>query len=170
MSLQELSLRDGLVVCPQCLTSYQAVEAGSLTPPGDNRPSAKDTRVMHYCPHCGESIGDGINYCPYCGGNLHVSRPAVLSPTDPDAQQSDHDTLPSTHRPRHSATRQQGGAETESDEQQTFNWKPIIPSYRLAQIRRQQPASPRFQAFAIAVILALLALLAYIIYHASLLS
>ena len=60
MSLEELSLRDGLVVCPQCLTAYQAVEQGTL-PPQVSRleDSTTATHAKRFCPHCGEKIGQG---------------------------------------------------------------------------------------------------------------
>ena len=164
MSLEELSLRDGLVVCPQCLTSYQVVEPGTLTPPTSKSGGAKTVPTMHFCPHCGESIGEGINFCPYCGGNLHVNTPEVTNPV----KANDNPASQSGHGSHDKGTSHRHGGNAEKD-QQLFDWKPIIPSYRLAQIRRQEPASLRFQAFAISVILALLALLAFIIYKASLL-
>lgn len=165
MSLEELSLRDGLVVCPQCLTAYQVVEPGELSPPVDKRGNTKMASAMRFCPHCGESIGEGINFCPYCGGNLHAAS-AVATATSAKS----HDT-PASH-PMHgpsdkeTSNHRQGGR---AEKEQLFDWKPIIPSYRLAQVRQREPASLRFQAFAISIIIALLALLAFIIYKASLL-
>ena len=165
VSLEELSLRDGLVVCPQCLTSYQAVEPGTLTPPATKNGGAKTVPTMRYCPHCGESIGEGINFCPYCGGNLHANTLDAANPTKAVDSPASH----SRHGSHDKGTSHHQHGNDKEKEQQLFDWKPIIPSYRLAQIRRQEPASMRFQAFAISVILALLALLAFIIYKASLL-
>ena len=172
MSLEELSLRDGLVVCPQCLTAYQAVEQGTL-PPQVSRleDSTTATHAKRFCPHCGEKIGQGINFCPYCGGNLRddaASSPDDVVKTASSRETGIHDkeqvSQQGANKHRH------GNPDKDDEPQQTFDWKPIIPSYRLAQIRRSEPASPRFQAFAIATILALLALLAFIVYHASLLN
>ena len=166
MSLEELSLRDGLVVCPQCLTSYQAVEQGTLDPPTEKRGDTMTASTMHFCPHCGEGIGDGINFCPYCGGSLHANtRDTKANPTKTDDNPDSHHRHGSHDR----GTIHHRRGSNDEKEQQLFDWKPIIPSYRLAQVRRHEPASLRFQAFAIAVIIALLALLAFIISHASLL-
>ncbi len=165
MSLEELSLRDGLVVCPQCLTGYQVVEPGELSPPADKRGDTKMAPAKRYCPHCGESIGEGINFCPYCGGNLHATSADVTANL---AKAENTPASHSMHASHDKETADRHGNHTEK-EQQLFDWKPIIPSYRLAQVRRSEPASLRFQAFAISIILALLALLAFIIYKANLL-
>ena len=172
MSLQELSLRDGAVVCPQCLTSYQAVAAGELPAQDDLRPTTKTAPDIHYCPHCGEGIGHGINYCPYCGGNLHQAS-EIAAPTADSGPSAPAPAAAAPSRGKKSSRRghhHQDGSHGEDNEKQSFDWKPIIPSYRLAQIRRHEPASLRFQAFAIATILVLLALLAYIIYQAYLIN
>lgn len=170
VSLEELSLRDGLVVCPQCLNAYQAVEAGTL-PAVTAQPNQTQQPSKHFCPHCGQDIGQdishGINYCPYCGGSLR-HEPSGLQQT----KQPSNDSRPDTnhHRPRtsqrHAGKSTNNHTSHSNESPQGFDWKPMIPSYRLVRQRENEPASIGFQAFAIAVILALLALLAFIIYHA----
>lgn len=165
MSLEELSLRDGLVVCPQCLTAYQAVEQGTLSPQVSRGEESTSAHAKRFCPHCGEDIGQGINYCPYCGGSLreHAAGRAEVTA----ASRHESAVRDNAQASQHVASKRRHDDGDKDDEiRHAFDWKPIIPSYRLAQIRRSEPASPRFQAFAIATIVALLVLLAYIVYHA----
>lgn len=175
VSLQELAQRDGVVVCPQCLSAYQAVDAGTLPAP----PAAAPAR-QHYCPHCGEDIGQGINFCPYCGGRLHDTASDTLAPhavasTQPSQASAETKRRDSSSGSRHSSnhhrqsSRRHSGTDSADAEAPMFDWKPMIPSYRLAQHQRHEPASLGFQAFAIAIIIALVALLVFIIYHAMLL-
>ena len=161
VSPEELSVRDGLVVCPQCLNAYQAIEPGTLPRPHSPQAETADETEhmqppMRYCPHCGQSIGEGINFCPYCGKALNAA-------SDSTETISNHDT-----GKRHQSSRRshEHGTHTSTLSDTGFDWKPMIPSYRLAQHRHREPASPAFQAFAIAVIMGLLALLAFIIYRA----
>ena len=171
VSLEELSQRDGLVVCPQCLSAYQAVEPSTLPADEQSRGKANETApVMHYCPHCGQSIGTGINYCPYCGRSLHVPETSAVIAATPVAAQhiaSDRRSPDSNHADAHQSPNDPSNKSTST---QTFDWKPMIPSYRMSRLRQYEPASRGFQAFAYATIIALLALLAFIIYHARLLS
>lgn len=167
VSLEELSLRDGLVVCPQCLNAYQAVEAGTL-------PAVHGTKVddpaahppKRYCPHCGQDIGHGINFCPYCGGSLHTDEDSATGmETHQVTNQPAAQPNPPHTTERHSGKTSHHRQENRPKTTQAFDWKPMIPSYRLDRQRQHEPASLGFQAFAFAVIIALLTLLAFIIYH-----
>ncbi len=176
VSPEELSLRDGMVVCPQCLKAYQAVEAGTLPLAEVRHAQSSDGAApsKRFCPHCGQDIGHGINFCPYCGRSLHAAdvpaaqavavRPdAAVPASGPYASRAKEESSQSSSGQSPASTASPAQPEVE------FDWKPMIPSYRLIQHRQHEPASLGFQAFAIAVILALLVLLAFIIYHALLL-
>ena len=165
VSDEELTLRDGLVVCPQCLASYQAVpptQHPSTATSADAQPAVTTASpVAQYCPHCGQNIGKTINYCPYCGASLHDTG---------DAHRHDQ-------RERHRHGKPQAESLSQPSRQpkpavpasEGVEWRPLLPSYSISR-EHNEPASPRFMAFAVATILALLALLAFIIYHASLIS
>ena len=153
--------------------NIQAVEAGTLPLAEVRHARSSDGAApsKRFCPHCGQDIGHGINFCPYCGRSLHAAdvpaaqavavRPdAAVPASGPYASRAKEDSSQSSNGQSPVSTAQ---PEVE------FDWKPMIPSYRLIQHRQHEPASLGFQAFAIAVILALLVLLAFIIYHALLL-
>lgn len=72
-------MREGVVVCPQCLTMFD--EDGNLCieePRGEVRSYVYtatsgpiDVDVFRYCPDCGHSLPGLVRYCPYCGIMLY---------------------------------------------------------------------------------------------------
>ena len=167
VSSEELALRDGRVVCPQCLNDYQAVDPATLPKvvvPVEQH-QEPTSRTPHYCPHCGEDIGRVIHFCPYCGKSLIVDSESIDD--EADAQPAERQQASSRRTSHHGHSKHAHRHEHNAgNATPAFDWKPMIPSYRMVQQRQHEPANIGFQAFAIAIIIALLVLLAFIIYHA----
>ncbi len=148
VSQEEIALRGGNVVCPQCLGSYHIHT--DLT--AEQVLAARG--VVHpHCPECDRELPpqSGISFCPYCGASLSPSR------HEPEPQKTEPvREKPTEHKPRHRHTHH-------TPEQK---WTPMIPTYYHNQNDQTKPAGALFQILAWLIILALTAVLVYVIYHA----
>ena len=149
---EELSLRGGMVVCPQCLTPYDSQHQAEL-PAGHRTPVATTRKPQrHYCTHCGHALQGDINYCPYCGTSVKKERQATLTKQPPVISAAA--TIAATTPPP--PVKPASGSNAV--------WQPVLPSYRLHAPTRRQPASLRFRIAAVIVIAILLAVLGLIVH------
>lgn len=164
ISPEELSSHGGLVVCPQCLASYQVEGVELPAPPAQAAEVRTEADApVRFCPHCGQPTAEGFSYCPYCGSVLPGQEGTTRSSAAPPASVG---AVSRRGKPSSS-----GKHRPQPDEQQSasaLDWKPMLPSYSLAR-HHLEPASTRFQVFAFVIIMGLLALLAFIIRQAMLL-
>ncbi|MBR1803652.1 MAG: zinc ribbon domain-containing protein [Muribaculaceae bacterium] len=175
VSAEEVALHGGTVVCPQCLTTFDASE---MVPTGtEARRIAVRVIDEHltygFCPHCGKRIPQGVNFCPYCGKSLKQI-PGEVQPKQEQAQdvaQPVPDEVPAaTHKAP--ATGHRSSHKKHSSTSEGKKWNPMLPTYRYAGTKRKenQKASLPFTLGALLVIAAQLALLVFIIYKVSLFS
>ncbi len=69
ISLEELSVAGGVVVCPQCLHEFRAEGVELL--PARAAVEAEEAVEVLYCHDCGHRLPQpGLKYCPYCGVSL----------------------------------------------------------------------------------------------------
>lgn len=152
-----------MVVCPQCLASYPVQESNAITPEQvrQMRQPSMDVHQLEkkYCSHCGNRISAGINFCPYCGVNLRQDVVTNLHQAMPISS----DVMMNTPV---DDTDETGEQTDEMPKEKGFEWKPMLPSYRISHRHRHHPASAHFQAVAFALIIGLLVTLGYIVYHA----
>lgn len=185
VSAEEVALHGGAVVCPQCLTVFDASEhvpAGTVA----ERPVRviEEHLTYGFCPHCGRKIPQGVNYCPYCGQELASvgsdfdsgateapqSQPAETeADSTPEAEAKptgDKHSRSSSHSSKSSSSRSHRSSRHGSSSRK--EWQPVMPSYRYAKMRDgwhsgREKAGPLFTIVAWLVIAALLVLLAFII-------
>ena len=173
VSAEEVVLHGGIVVCPQCLTTF---DVGEKVPSDLNvsRVSTREKAEHHayvYCPHCGQRIPQGINFCPYCGQSLKL-----LEHTEAEAQEDapEVDEAAPAEAPKEHHHREKHGERT-SKSSSSKAWNPMLPSYRYAHRNMtwrsgKEKAGFWFTVASLFIIFAQLALLAFIIYKVSLLS
>ncbi|MBQ7690288.1 MAG: zinc-ribbon domain-containing protein [Muribaculaceae bacterium] len=194
VSAEELALHSGAVVCPQCLSVFDAsgeIPAGT-TPVRGGKPTQEHLSYA-YCPHCGRKIPQGVNFCPYCGQELAAvghkadDTPPPATSGDAPGDNDSHDEPAQTHGSRHhdstshdsgSSRRSSGSGHSSrsrhgSGDRTGKQRQLVMPSYRYAKLTGwhigSQKASPLFAAIAWLVIAALIALLVFIIYKVNLL-
>ncbi|MBP3738055.1 MAG: zinc ribbon domain-containing protein [Muribaculaceae bacterium] len=173
VSAEEVALHGGVVVCPQCLATFDASE---MVPAGtEARRIAVRVIDEHltysFCPHCGQRIPQGVNFCPYCGKSLkHIPGETIPQPEPPQSssQHTAADQPATTDKARTDERRSSHRRHSTSSSNK--KWNPILPTYRYAGAKRKerQKASLPFTIGALLVIAAQLALLAFIIYKVSL--
>lgn len=153
VSQEEIALRGGKVVCPQCLGSYHIHT--DLTA---EQVLAARGRKKPLCPVCSREVPSDadVSFCPYCGSSLHPAKPEPEPEPEPEQPKPAREkNKPRSHHSNHHSNRQ------------PVNLVPTLQYHHYQE--PAQPASLRFQAAAWAVILALLAVLAYILYQSYLL-
>lgn len=166
VSPEELTMRNGVVVCPQCLSVFDA--DGKLrkdSPKGNHRsmpeqPEATkaDDKSYNYCPDCGKPLPGDVRFCPYCG--IRLSEPvrvpqqvkSVSTASQPRASQQPMQAQPTA------------GQAAVSDAKER-KWTPMLPSYSFGHALRPTPASLRARIVGYTVIGALIALLGFILYQ-----
>ncbi len=182
VSAEEVALHGGAVVCPQCLTVFDASEhvpAGTVA----ERPVRviEEHLTYGYCPHCGRKIPQGVNYCPYCGQELaSVGTDDLAAAEATESQPAEAGSAPEAETKHsggeHSKSSSHGSGSSHSKSHHsskgrhssTREWQPVMPSYRYAKMRDgwhsgREKAGPLFTVVAWLVIGALLALLAFIV-------
>ncbi len=180
VSPEELALHAGAVVCPQCLTVFDAsgdVPEGTIL----ERPVrvVEEHLTYGYCPHCGRKIPQGVNFCPYCGQSLaDVGEDADTGDSagndgnpEPVADEQTSSATSSGSHHGHSSGEHRSSHRHSSRRQ----WQPVMPSYRYAQTSLgwrsgAQKASTLFAFVSWVVIAALIVLLAFIIHKVNLIT
>ncbi len=168
VSSEEVAVREGVVVCPQCLavfdmdgnlhTSQPRHVTRSVSEQPDKRqqqPEARrddnTTEPFLYCPECGKPLPGGINFCPYCGIALAAETTAHTTPSQPARQEQPAATAPA--------------ATTRSKPAPAAQWTPVITTLHYQPNKwGTEPANTRTLAAGYTVIAALLVLLVFIIY------
>lgn len=169
VSLEEVTMREGVVVCPQCLSVFDmdGNTRDNDEPQGEVRkpqgqPASEAGDTFSFCPECGHSLPAGVNFCPYCGTKLSQLRRSqaaaatVDTPetrvTEPEDSQEPPQAQPDATPPRRSS-------------------KPTMMVTNPQVGRRKWgtgEASTRARAAGYTAIVMLLGLLVYIIYQATL--
>lgn len=184
VSHEELSMREGVAVCPQCLAAFDM--DGQLRSPQPQvkirqaQPASGDTgRPMptrltaqplpqhegySYCPECGKRLPPQVNFCPYCGIRL-----ASSSTPAPGGEATPSSTPPAPAP--HASSPAPSSAEPEPQLAPALAWTPVFPTvqYRMRKWG-SAPASLRTRAVGYTVIIVLLALFAFIVYQGMLIS
>lgn len=165
VSTEELTMHDGVAVCPQCLAVFDPSTGDLRTarPRGTHRsmpapqsePVKQQQEGYSYCPDCGKPLPPDVRFCPYCGIKLvpdapAASKPVVAATVAPALQPQEAPAQPT---------------QVETPEERKRKWTPMLPSYSFRHTVRKQPASLRARIVGFTVIIALVALLALIIYE-----
>lgn len=196
VSVEELALHGGAVVCPQCLNVFDASEH---VPEGTVAERAVRVIEEHltytYCPHCGRKIPQGVNFCPYCGQELAsvgtdfvdparaqekaVAQAEAQTATEAESEEQSSKTKTgdrSSHSSSSDKKRHHSSSSSHRRHHTSSNqaWQPVMPSYRYAKMTGgwrsgNQKAGVLFTIIAWIVIAALLASLAYIIHKVNML-
>lgn len=175
VSIEELELHGGVVVCPQCLTEFHTVldeyDTPQLSGLHRGRKVIPEHLTYSYCHQCGHKIPEGVHFCPYCGHSLRVvSAEDVILSQQPDDEPVVEETPLTTDTPASKAADSMKSAVSDDGDRKTLGstrvWKPVLPSYRYLakQARTRDKASHGFCLMALVVIIALLAVLAFILF------
>ena len=196
VSVEELALHGGAVVCPQCLSVFDASEHVPEGTVADREVRVIEEHLTYtYCPHCGRKIPQGVNYCPYCGQELASVGADFVDPAraqEKDAAQPEVKTETETEpepvekaknedkrghssdseKKKHRSSSSSSSHRHHRSSSQT--WQPVMPSYRYAKMTGgwrsgKQKAGLLFSVIAWIVIVALLAMLAFIIHKVNML-
>lgn len=184
VSAEELAMRNGVAVCPQCLAVFDmdgnvqqprvnntarqisdnAPETVSAAPhPAPSQASAAPvTEAFRFCPECGKPLPAGVKFCPYCG--LRLAAPAASAPRVQAAMATESPAV--ADKPAASAPE-----ENERQLPPAAKWAPVFPTvhYRMRKWGAG-PASPRAKFVGYTTIFLLLALFAFIVYQGMLIS
>ncbi len=170
MSLAQLASSAKMVVCPQCLGTFEAADVDTSGVPvaqqrvqAPEEPVLRQVRTVSFCHNCGEQLpAKGLRFCPFCGVKLDVSdigAPAAAAALpDPIFPMQGNAQAPTQAVPSQAQPQPQPQRDTLNSPLFSYT-----PHYRGSVVR--EPASARFRAVAFAVIAAQLLLLAVIIYY-----
>lgn len=162
VSAEEVAMREGVVVCPQCLavfdmdgnvrhkaqqgTARHLEEASEQSP----APIAAEQDAFSFCHECGKPLPQGIKFCPYCGIKLGVVPAAVAA--DPVVVHDEPQDAPADAEPQ--------------PEPEEPKWTPVYPTYHYQEHKwGTEPASPRARLAGYSIITVLLIVLGVIVYH-----
>ena len=167
VSSEELSLHDGVVVCPQCLAVFDENGVRETPQPGrvrvaQSQPQPQATAVdeVTYCRHCGKPLVSDANFCPYCGKRVRGVEPVPSDEPMVDLQ-------PEPQQPQYEAPASPAPAPKEP----AMKWTPVYSNYHYREPKwGEGPASLRARLAGYVVIAVQLALLAFIVYKAVLIS
>lgn len=174
VSQEEIAMRDGVVVCPQCLAMFDT--DGSLHVSSDtglsraSQPLTADsaTQQAHYCycPDCGKPLPADVNFCPYCGISLKNLTKTTPSPAVAVAQPIVQAEPVVAQPVAMGAAIETGVPVTEAP-----SWVPVYPTYHYRKHKwGHGPASLRTRIAAYIIIAALLILFVFIVYQGMLIS
>lgn len=169
VSSEELSLHDGVVVCPQCLAVFDDNGVRQAPQPGRVRvaspqPQEPVSDEIHYCHHCGKPLVSDANFCPYCGKRVRGADPA---PAEERQEERVEENLPAPQPQQPDAI----ADDAPTAQEPAVKWTPVYTNYRYREPKwGEGPASIRARLAGYAVIAAQLALLAFIVYKAMLIS
>ena len=165
VSSEELSLHDGVVVCPQCLAVFDDNGVRQAPQPGgvrvaSSQPQEPVSDEIHYCHHCGKPLVSDANFCPYCGKRVRGVEPVPsdepMADLQPEPQQPQDET-PASSAP--------------APKEPAMKWTPVYSNYHYREPKwGEGPASLRARLAGYVVIAVQLALLAFIVYKAVLIS
>lgn len=174
VSPEEMIMRDGVVVCPQCLSvfdaegtvresrpqgEYRTPEPESVADkPSTATPAQEDIRQSNqtaysYCPYCGLGLPDGIRFCPYCGVRLVDG---VEEPQEERAEDKIPVSIPSATDSKKDPSHK---------ELLSYKGTPMLPFYNFRHMKEKEPASVAFKLVAYPIIVALLVIFIVIIYQ-----
>ncbi len=178
VSAEEVAMRGGVVVCPQCLAVFDLdgnlrTEQPQHTtrhieeePAREQAAPAAQNAVnepYHYCPECGKPLPEGVKFCPYCGTSLATP----TAPPSPTPQ-------PQPKREEQPRATQAASTTSKGDKKQatkTTQWAPVMPTLHYRPHKwGSGPASVRARLVGYTVILAELAVLAYTVYQGMLIN
>lgn len=180
VSAEEVAMREGVAVCPQCLAVFDmdgnvhTPQVNSRTrkqvfddaPVDSSRPivsqayaaPAPVAEAYRFCPECGKPLPDGVKFCPYCGQRLAAGATMIVKApvASPAVSQTVIENTP---------------AEEERILPPAAKWAPVFPTvhYRMRKWGAG-PASLRARFVGYTAIFVLLALFAFIVYQGMLIS
>lgn len=184
VSAEELAMREGVAVCPQCLAVFdmdgnvhqhqantktrQAATEVDETPVHAAQPvisqayTAPAPEAYHYCPECGKPLPGSVKFCPYCG--IRLAAPTAPAPRTQVAPVASTPATVDT-----SATAAQH--EEERQLPPAAKWAPVFPTvhYRMRKWG-SGPASLRAHFVGYSAIIVLLAIFVFIVYQGMLIS
>lgn len=170
VSLEEVTMREGVVVCPQCLSVFDmdGNTRDNDEPQGEVRkpqgqPASEAGDTFSFCPECGHSLPAGVNFCPYCGTKLSQLRraqatAATVNAPEPQAGGAETAKVPDETQPEATPQRRSASKPT------MMVTNPQVGHRKWG----TGEASTRARAAGYTAIVMLLGLLVYIIYQATL--
>ena len=163
VSSEELSMRGGVAVCPQCLAFFDmdgnivnaSRQGHSRMKAGEPTLPAKDPEAYSFCPECGKPLPGGIRFCPYCGIRLSA-------PTEP---RRDEGVAPESLKPAPvSVTPEPQPVVQPVAQPQPSQWTPVYPTYYRERKWGSEPASLRTRVVGYCIIVAQLIVLLVIVW------
>lgn len=167
VSQEEIAMRDGVVVCPQCLAMFDAEgnlcetrTAGRVRSMPAPETSHNDAEQPYsYCPDCGKPLPANVNFCPYCGIKLKADKASTEVNNQPAAPTDINNYVQQQVAPVASAP-------DNKEEEVVPTWTPVYPTFHYREYKwGTEPASLRTRIVGYTVIVAQLILLCIVLHQ-----